>query len=167
VDEHPGRSPSPEGGSADAADAVFAWHPRYQGRTLRQVRDELTAAAARDQRAYALAMEGAEEHEQATLATVVELEKKWGGFDLDWATADPAELAAKVAAFERAREDRRELIPYAAFRLSLEEPSTAANRDRRQTISSAARFGLAPSRGLFLILLVIGLIAVVLYLALS
>ena len=93
-------------------DERFAWHPTYQGRTLRQVRDDLRTELSRDQRAYSLAMEGAEEHEQQVLASVIEIEKKWSAYDFGWAEADPAELAERIAAFEWEREQRRELFPF-------------------------------------------------------
>lgn len=97
-------------------DERFAWHPTYQGRTLRQVRDELRTELSRDQRAYNLAMEGAEEHEQQVLASVIEIEKKWSAYDFGWAEADPAELAERIAAFEWEREQRRELFPFDEIR---------------------------------------------------
>ena len=93
-------------------DERFVWHPTYQGRTLHQVRDELRTELSRDQRAYNLAMEGAEEHEQQVLASVIEVEKKWSPYDFGWAEADPAELAERIAAFEWEREQRRELFPF-------------------------------------------------------
>jgi hypothetical protein len=95
-----------------SGDLRFAWHPTYQGRTLRQVRDALRTDLSRDQRAYSLAMEGAEEHEQQVLASVIEMEKKWSPYDFGWAEADPAELAERIAAFEWEREQRRELFPF-------------------------------------------------------
>ena len=152
----------------DPADVRFAWHPRYQRRILRQVRDELTAELARDQRAYALAMEGAEEHEQETLASVLELEKKWGGFDLDWATADAPDLAATVAAFEHAREERRELIPYADYRSRRDGARAATDQIRAQSSSPAAWLRLSQSRApLLVLLLVVVLIIVIVVIALS
>ena len=95
-----------------AGEKRFTWHPTYRGRTLRAVRDELRLELQRDQRQYGLAMEGAEEHEQSVLATVVELEKKWGVYDFGWAEVDPADLADRIAAFEWEREQRRELFPF-------------------------------------------------------
>ena len=90
----------------------FEWHPSYRGRTLRQVRDEVRNELARDQRQIALTLEGADRDENAVLASVVALEKKWGRFDLDWAEADPDPLADQIAAFEWERERRRELVPF-------------------------------------------------------
>lgn len=90
----------------------FTWHPRYRGKTVREVTNEIQTDLARDQRAVALTMEGAEQQEHAVLAAVIELDKKWSTFDLDWATADAAALASTVAAFELERDRQQELFPY-------------------------------------------------------
>ena len=104
----------------DAAPAAapdrFVWHPRYRGRLVEEVRVEVAQELARDQRAYALVLEGAEQQENVALASVLDLEKKWGTYDFGWAETDPADLAARVAAFEKARDDRRELFPYQRYR---------------------------------------------------
>jgi hypothetical protein len=94
----------------------FEWHPTYGGRTAREVRAELARALASDQRAHALALEGAEGHESDALASVLEIERKWGAYDFGWAEADPEELAGRIVAFELERERRRELIPFAVYR---------------------------------------------------
>ena len=120
-------------------DRRFAWHPTYQGRTVGQVRDELRLEVQRDQRQYRLSMEGAEDHEQRVLATVLDLEKKWGTFDFGWAETDPADLAARVAAFEKARDDRRELIPYASYRDSLTTATPVTRATRPASTSRAGR----------------------------
>ena len=109
----------------------FEWHPRYRGRTVREVEAELRGELVREQRAMAVALEGAEQHENDALATVVRLEKKWAEFDLDWATADATELAARIAAFERERDRRRELFPYGEYRDRLAAATaTDATADR-------------------------------------
>jgi hypothetical protein len=96
--------------------ARFTWHPEYAGRTLFDVRQELVANISSDQRAYALALEGAEEHEADSLATVMRLEKTWSEFDLGWAEADPGELADRILQWEWERERRQELFPYSEMR---------------------------------------------------
>lgn len=108
----------------DEDDARFAWHPRYRDRTLREVRAEITQELASDQRAFALALEGAEQHEGQVLASVVPLEKRWGEFDWEWATTDATALGGRIAAFERERDRRRELFPYAEYRITA-YPTTA------------------------------------------
>jgi len=103
----------------------FVWHPAWQGRTVAEVREELRAQAARDQRAYALALEGAERHENDALASVVALERTWGGISLDWPEADPDALAEAMLAAERERERRREMAPLAELRNLLPRPVSA------------------------------------------
>ena len=116
--------PAPNGAATPDPDQ-FAWHPRYRGRSLAEARAEIERELASDQRAYGLALEGAERHENAALASVIELERKWSPFDLDWAESDPAALAERVAAFEQAREQRRDLFPYATYRDEIAPPPAA------------------------------------------
>ncbi len=96
--------------------ARFTWHPEYAGRTVFDVRDELVREISADQRSWALALEGAEEHEADALATVMRLEKKWSEFDLGWAEADPAVLADRILQWEWEREQRRDLFPFSEMR---------------------------------------------------
>jgi hypothetical protein len=120
--------PAPNGAATPDPDR-FAWHPRYRGRSLAEVQAEIERELASDQRAYTLALEGAERHENSALASVIELERKWGPYDLDWAETDPAALAERVAAFEQARERRQEMVPYAAYRDEFAPaPATASGR---------------------------------------
>lgn len=100
------------------------WHPEYGGRTVGEVTAHLRDELGRDQRAYSLVLEGAEEREGEALEKVLELEKRWGGFDFGWAETDAAILAGRIAAFEWAREGRRELFPWAEYRLE-EGPAAA------------------------------------------
>jgi hypothetical protein len=103
--------------------ARFVWHPQYAGRLVVDVRQELMNEIAADQRAYRLAMEAAEEHEDDALATVLRLEKRWSEFDLDWAEADPGALADRILAWEWEREKRHELFPYSEMRERTSEPT--------------------------------------------
>jgi hypothetical protein len=102
--------------AGNGADPTFAWHPDYAGKRASEVRAAIEADLRSDQRAYALALSGAEEHESDALQSTIALDRKWGPYDLDWAETDPAALAERIVAFERERERRRELIPYAAWR---------------------------------------------------
>ena len=143
-------SRQPDIGDASVAPAApesdpdrFAWHPRYRGRTLSEVQAELTQEIARDQRAYALVMEGAESEENATLAAVLDLERKWGPFDLNWAESDPAALAARIVAFEQERDRRRELLPYTTYRDAVATPRDASAGSRRSATAPSTSF--APS----------------------
>ncbi|HYO30288.1 MAG TPA: hypothetical protein VER37_06865 [Thermomicrobiales bacterium] len=107
----------------------FVWHPVWRGRTVDEVRAELRERAGRDQRAYALALEGAERHENDALSSVVALERTWGGIALDWPEADPDALAEAMLAAERERERRRELTPMAELRDLLPRPGSAPAGD--------------------------------------
>jgi hypothetical protein len=112
-------------------DERFGWHPEYQGRTVGEVESEVRERLRSDQRAYALALEGAERHESDALASVLPMERRWGAFDLDWAEADAATLAGQVVAFERERDRRRELFPYSEFRnAATPAPGLAADDER-------------------------------------
>lgn len=140
----------------------FVWHPTYQGRTLNEVETGLEQEIARDQRAYTLAMEGAESQENATLAVILDLERKWGTFDLNWAETDPAALAARIAAFEQERDQRHELFPYASYRsTSASQPVSTASPRSATTLPSLS---FAPSSRL--IWLAVALVAVLILLIL-
>jgi hypothetical protein len=94
----------------------FTWHPTYAGKSVAEVRSIVAEDIARDQRAYSLAMEGAEHAEGASLTTIVELERRWSPYDFDWAEMDASVLAGRIVAFEQERERRQELIPFAEHR---------------------------------------------------
>jgi hypothetical protein len=108
----------------------FTWHPHYRDRTVADVRAELLSDLEHDQRVFALAMDGAEEHEHDVLATVMQLDKRWGPFNLDWATAEPEALVASIVAFEKARDDRRELFGYDTFRPPVDESQGSGSAPR-------------------------------------
>lgn len=111
-------SSNPASRPPDGSEARFVWHPVYRGRTVAEVRTEMTTELASDQRAYALALEGAEQSENAALASVLNLEKKWGEYDFGWAETDPHALTARIIEFEQARDARQELIPFSDYRAS-------------------------------------------------
>lgn len=94
----------------------FEWHPEYAGSSADQVRQDLAKEIAADQRQHSLAMEGAEESEQAALASVVELERKWGAYDFGWAELDATQLADRIVGFELERERRHEMISWSDYR---------------------------------------------------
>ena len=87
------------------------------------VRNELVREIESDQRALALALEAAETREDDALSSVLDLEKRWSTYDLDWAEADPGELADRILRWEWERERRHELFPYAEMR-DAERPAT-------------------------------------------
>jgi hypothetical protein len=94
----------------------FIWHPDYAGRLLLDVREELVREIEADQRAYALAMEAAESREDDALASVLRLEKRWSPYDLNWAEAEPGQLADRILEWEWQREQRHELFPFSEMR---------------------------------------------------
>jgi hypothetical protein len=105
--------------------ARFIWHPVYGGRTVFDVRQELVHEIEGDQRAWALALDAAEEHEADALATVKRLDEKWSQFDLNWAEMDPGALADRILAWEWEREKRHELFPYSEMREQMAQPTPA------------------------------------------
>ena len=135
--------PGSESGSDGAGSDRFTWHPEYRGQTVAEVRSSIRADIAHDQRAYHLAMEGAEQQEQAVLASVIDLEKRWGTFNLDWAEADPDVLADEVVAFELERERRQELFSYHEYRRdrTAVPPARAAAGMTTGTSSPGIRWG--------------------------
>ncbi|MGH2534167.1 MAG: hypothetical protein ACRDJW_18015 [Thermomicrobiales bacterium] len=106
----------------------LTWHPDYRGKTVTEVAAEVRADLEHDQRAYALALESADERENDTLAAILTLDKKWSDFDMGWIEADTATLAQRIAAFEHERDRRRDLFPFADLRdhlaASLPEPTS-------------------------------------------
>lgn len=100
----------------------FTWHPEYAGKTVYEVRQELASQIDADQRQHRLAMEGAEEAEHDALASVMDLERRWGKYDFDWAEQDAGALAARITAFEQERERRHEMISWTNYRASVEAP---------------------------------------------
>jgi hypothetical protein len=109
--------------------ARFTWHPEYAGRLVLDVRQELVREIENDQRALALALDASETHEDDALASVLKLEKRWSQFDLDWAEADPGDLADRILQWEWEREKRHELFPYSEMRSAASAPPpTAAAR---------------------------------------
>ena len=105
-------------------DQRFTWHPTYHGRMVQDVRTEIQRELASDQRAYALSLEGAEQHENSVLATLLELDKKWGEFDLGWAESDPDVLADRIVDFEQERDRRQQLFPYQELRPPMQESAS-------------------------------------------
>jgi len=113
--------PDPQGRAdigSTSFDRGFIWHPVYKGKSFQQVQREVQEEIRRDQRSHHLALEGAEQSEHDSLSKIVELERRWGTYDFDWAEMDPALLAERVVTFEREREKRRELISFDDYRTS-------------------------------------------------
>lgn len=161
----PDPTPSQTAAGSPPATDRFAWHPRYKGKTAAEVRREIEQELGTDQRAYGLVLEGADRQENAALASVIELERKWGGFDMNWAEADPTDLAGRIAAFEQTRDQRREMIPAASFRASV---SPAPDPSRRASSGAPPGIGVAGGRPpmLWLAIAAALLLLLVLYLVL-
>ncbi len=132
---------------ATSFDRGFIWHPDYKGKSFQQVQRELQGEIGRDQRSHHLALEGAEQAEHDALATIVELERRWGRYDFDWAEMDPAALAERVVTFEREREKRREMISFDQYRAS-------------GALTGGAGEGGAQARGLPIRLLAVAAVAI-------
>lgn len=146
-------------GSSDDPIYTFAWHPVYAGQSVNSVRAELSKTLASDQRAYALALEAAEQHENDSLQTVIELERRWGPFDLNWAEADPNQLANRVVHVEWERERQREMLPVSVLRTAA-DPTDDDESDQRDPVSRE-RLTSNSARGI--VVLVVLLIAVLLW----
>lgn len=113
---------SDSGPAPTGAGETFVWHPKYAGSTREAVQQELLAEVQSDQRAYALALEGAEQYESEALQSVLQLDRKWGLLSLDWAEADPVALAEVMTAAEWQREERREMTPLAELTAGINRP---------------------------------------------
>jgi len=143
------RSQSPDSDSEPG----FTWHPTYRGMTVAAVRLQLVNEIASDQRAYALTLEGAEEHEGDSLQSIIALERKWGPYDLNWAELEPGPLADRIVDFELERERLQEMIPYSEYR-----ESHAATEDYRDPVS-AQRLESPTARGIVVLVLALLVIA--------
>ncbi len=109
--------------------ARFTWHPEYAGRIVADVREELVEEITADQRAYEMALEAAEAKEADALQALLRLDKRWSDFDLNWAEADPGQLADKILAWEWEREKRHELFPYSETRDSAPEVAPSPTQE--------------------------------------
>lgn len=136
-----------------ASEPGFTWHPVYRGQSIASVREQLVNEIASDQRAYALTLEGAEEHEGDSLQSVISLERKWGPYDLNWAEVEPGPLADRIVEFELERERLQEMIPYGEYR-----DAHATNEDYRDPVSSQ-RLESPTARGIVVLVLALIVIA--------
>ena len=100
---------------------LFSWHPTYKGCEIEQVRRDIADEIGRDQRQYALSLEGAEQAEFDSLTSIVELERRWGQFDFGWAETEPKVLADRILEFELERDQRQEMISFSDYRVELDD----------------------------------------------
>ncbi|MGB3329383.1 MAG: hypothetical protein WBA46_10545 [Thermomicrobiales bacterium] len=121
------RTPStPSAATVDAGTPTyFAWHPVYQGRPVDSVRREVLDDLRRDQRAYDLALQAAEQNESASLQSILKLDNRWSPFDLGWTEADPAQLASYVVAVELERERQQRMASPKELRAQVAVPAIA------------------------------------------
>jgi len=128
------QQPSATSSAPVTATDGFVWHPTYAGQTYDQVYKDLVEEIGRDQRSYALAMEGAEGAEHDSLTTIVDLERRWSIYDFDWAEIEPNVLAERILTFEKERERRKEAFSFADYRQSgalIEHEAPAASQPGR------------------------------------
>lgn len=137
----------------------FVWHPEYAGKSIDEVRRELVWRIEGDQRQHRLAMEGAEEAEHDALASVMDLERRWGKFDFDWTEQDADALAGRIVAFEQERERRQEMISWADYRASVEPPDDHQSEIRTSPELSTNMKGLSLLIVVALIVLILVLVA--------
>jgi len=150
--ETPGTSPG----------QTFAWHPIYKGREVESVHREVRDEIRRDQRAYELSLEAAEQDESASLQAIVKLDNRWCAYDLGWTEANVDQLADRVIAIERERERRQEMFPVREMRDTLAPVSTKHGVQIAEEKSISG--GLNIPRWAYVvvtILVVIGLIALI------
>ena len=145
--------------SPAAADGTFVWHPEYTGKSVAAVQAALASEIASDQRAYALTLDGAEEHEGDSLTSIIALERKWGPYDLNWAETDADQLAARIVAFEQERERQQELIPYAAYRNQLHDHGRLVDQARETDPVAAQRLESPLARGIVVLVLLLIVVA--------
>lgn len=148
---------------------MFDWHPDYRGRSLDSVARELETEIERDQRSYELALLGAEESEHDALASVVDVERRWSRYDFGWNETTPSVLARRIADFEWAREQRREMISWQDYRNtgSAGRPASgAAREDWRSSMSDGQRRTVANMLAFVIVALIVVAIIVVVALVL-
>lgn len=154
--------------TTSSAGQAFQWHPQYQGRRVENVQRDLADEIARDQRQYEVALMGAEESEHDALASVVDVERRWSGFDFGWNEADPNDLARRIAEFEWQREQRHEMFSWQEYRNTSATVARPAGTgpDWRASMSDGRRRTVANGLAALIVGLIVVAIAVVLILVL-
>jgi hypothetical protein len=145
-------------------DTVFQWHDQYRGRSVAEVTKELESEISRDQRAYDLALSGAEESEHDALASVVDVDRRWSMYHFGWNEVDPALLARRIADFEWEREQRQEMMSWQDYRdagtISASRAS-ASRQDWRANMDDTQRRKVANIlAGVVVALIVVAIVAV-------
>lgn len=149
-------------GTSNTVDRAFTWHPEYRGRTAESVERELTDQIANDQRAYELALSGAEKSEHQALASVMELEKRWSVYSFDWSETPPDGLARRIVDFELERDRRKEMITYEQYRDEAVAQPAGTRGGWRESMTDEQRLRVARiGAGVIMVLIVLMLIIVV------
>lgn len=147
---------------------VFVWHPEYAGKSFDSVRRELEDDIDRDQRAYNLALEQAEKEEFDSFNTVRDLERRWSEYDFGWVEVPAKVLADRILTFERAREERGELISWQDWKAEGVAPTASRvlpaeeKTDWRENLSDEQRRKIASALSIA-ILVGIALICILIY----
>lgn len=139
---------------------TFTWHPEYHGRSAASVEQDLADQLARDQRAYELALSGADKSEHQALASVMELEKRWSTYSFDWAEMPAGDLARRIVNFELERDRRHEMITYDQYRDEEAPLQVRSDAGWRETMSDEQRQRVARF-GAGLIMIVIALVVII------
>ncbi|MGI8485660.1 MAG: hypothetical protein ACR2OU_15535 [Thermomicrobiales bacterium] len=137
---------------------TFMWHPVYKGRTFESVGRELLDEIRRDQRAYELSLEAAEQNEHASLQAIIKLDNRWCAYDLGWTEANVEQLADRAMQIEIERERRHEMFPVKEMRDALPPVSTATGV---QPASEEISRSLGISRWAYIVVTVLVIIGLV------
>ena len=140
---------------------TFTWHPDYRGRTRDSVERELIDQISNDQRAYELALSGAEKSEHQALESVMELEKRWSVYSFDWPETPTNELARRIVDFELERNRRQEMISYEQYREEAEPAREPVGGGWRESMSDAERRRIANIGAAAILLLIVVVIIIV------
>lgn len=150
--------------------ATFAWHPDYIGRSVDSVRRELMDCINRDKQSYYAALESAEKEEHGAFNTVRDLEKRWSQYDFAWHELPAERLADRIVEFERARDDRKELVEWNAWKSErhttpVVAATTGEKQDWRENLTDEQRRKIASALAIAImvgiLLLCIGLYLIV------
>jgi hypothetical protein len=148
--------------TTDSDDRAFRWHPDYRGRTAESVERELADQIANDQRAYELALSGAEQSEHQALASVMDLEKRWSVYSFDWSETPSDGLARRIVDFELERDRRQEMISYEQYRDEAGAQSAGTRGGWRESLTDEQRLRVARiGAGVVMVVIVLMIIMVV------
>ena len=140
---------------------VFTWHPDYKGRTAASVERDLENQIVNDQRAYELALSGAEKSEHQALASVMELEKRWSTYSFDWQETPADSLASRILGFELERDRRQEMISYDQYRDGVAADQAGHAGGWRESMTDEQRRKVANISAVFVLAVVVIMLIIV------